>query len=365
MKKLRIKTVLRHCIFFVFTIVILLSCKKDNHSVVTPPPKDTIATITYDTNFETGGSNYAMYSVGTYLDYPTDSDWSAPLNLRPVIGTYDLAPDTVKRQLAEMYANGQRKIALDLWYLDFSLYGSPSDGPLNGHVVNSKLGKLIPQHESNLKSILEDIEEAGFTFVMFRFFTQGESAPIAWTSWNQSRYNTNWSFVKSTIQTVREQILGKSLRVIFDLDGELGGVTNGQGVQYATQMWSDYVKEFGPHNTMGFSISYTGIQKIATAMQCYDHSGVRPDIFGFDIYGDEYNSLQEFKTELDAVGESKKTLFMEEAYYNDETAHQQIMQARQSLNMNIKWIMQWPEQRGAYQNNFSVQYPADYSNYLH
>ena len=27
--------------------------------------------------------------------------------------------------------------------------------------------------------------------------------------------------------------------------------------------------------------------------------------------------------------------------------------------------MQWPEQRGAYQNNFSVQYPADYSNYLH
>jgi hypothetical protein len=72
MKKLRIKTVLRHCALFVFTIIILFSCKKDNHSVVTPPPIDTIATITYDTNFETGGSNYAMYSVGTYLDYPIE-----------------------------------------------------------------------------------------------------------------------------------------------------------------------------------------------------------------------------------------------------------------------------------------------------
>ena len=164
---------------------------------------------------------------------------------------------------------------------------------------------------------------------------------------------------------MRQQIIGKSLRVIFDLDGELGGVINGSGGAIRNPDWSDYVKAFGPHNTLGFSISYTGIQKIATAMQCYDHAGVRPDIFGFDIYGDEYNSLLEFQTELDAVGESKKTLFMEEAYYNDQTAHHQIMQARQSLNMNIKWIMQWPEQRGAYQNNFSVQYPADYSNYLH
>ena len=365
MKKLQNKTRLTYFGLFAFAFVVLSSCKKETHSSVTIPT-DTIPTITYDTNFETGGSNYPMYSVGTYLDYPTDSDWSAPLNLRPVIGTYHLAPDTVKKQLAEMYANGQRKIAIDLWYLDFSLYGNPSDGPLNGHIVNSKLGKLMPQHESNLKSLLQDIEAAGFDFVMFRFFTQGESAPIEWTTWDQSRYNNNWSFVKSTIQTVRQQILGKSLRVIFDLDGELGGMTGGQAVKYATQIWGDYVKEFGPHNSLGFSISYTYTTgKITTAMQCYDQVGVRPDIYGFDIYGDEYSALQEFQTELDVAGESKKTVFMEEAFYDDEDAHQQVLLARQNLNMHIKWIMQWPEQRGAYQNNFSVQYPADYSNYLH
>jgi hypothetical protein len=358
MKKFRYKTGLTNCIIIVFAGCSLFSCKKENNNAVGIP------IVTYDTSFETGGSNYPMYSVGTYLQYPTDSDWYAPLNLRPVIGTYHLAPDTVRKQLATMYANGQRKIALDLWYLDFSLYGNPSDNPLNGHIVNSKLGKLMPQQESNLKSVLEDIRNAGFNFIILRFDTQGDSAPIGWASWDQSKYNTNWSFIRNTIQTVQQQITGKSIRVIYDLEGELGGEAIGQAVRYSTQLWKDYVQEFGPHNTIGFSFSYTYTQKIATAMQSYDQAAVRPDIYGFDIYGDEFNALSELKTELDAAGESKKPVFIEEAYYNDAAAHSQIMQARQSLIMNIKWIMQWPEQRGAYQNNFSVQYPADYFNYL-
>jgi hypothetical protein len=344
--------------FFVCAVCFFYSCKKEKSSQSAPPP------LTYDTSFETGGSNYPMYSVGNYLDYPTDSDWFVPYNLRPVIGTYDMAPDTVRKQLAAMYAGGQRKIALDLWYLDFSLYGNPSDNPVNAHIVNSKLGKLMPRQESNLISVLEDIENTGFNFIILRFATQGDSAPIGWTSWDRSKYNSNWSFVRSTIHTVQQQISGKSVQVIYDLELEIGGVTTGQAVKYSTQLWHDYIQEFGPHNTIGFSFSFTNTPKIATAMQSYDQAGVRPDIYGFDIYGDEFNALSELKSELDGAGEGKKPVFIEEAYYDDTQAHEQIMQARQSLNMNIKWIMQWPEQRGAYQDNFSVQYPADYSNYL-
>jgi hypothetical protein len=368
MKKSAFTIRLRSCHLFLLVCCSLYACKKTNSNIVSSSDSSSVSipAVTYDTSFEIGGSNYPMYSVGTYLEYPTDSDWFAPLNLRPVIGTYHLAPDTVRKQLAIMYANGQRKIALDLWYLDFSLYGSPSDNPLNGHIVNSKLGKLMPQQESNLKSLLNDIENAGFNFVILRFATQGDSAPIGWASWDQSKYDKNWSFVKSTIETVRAQIAGKSLRVIFDLELEIGGVTNGQAVTYCNLMWKDYVKSFGSHNSIGFSISYSYpySPKIATAMQSFDQAAVRPDIYGFDIYGDEYNSLAKFKSELDGVGEGKKPVFIEEAFYNDEEAHQEIMQARQTLQMNIKWIMQWPEQRGAYQNNFSVQFPADYSNYL-
>jgi hypothetical protein len=347
-------------------ILFILACKKNTvRSKATGPDSLVMTPIKFDTSYETGGSNYAMYSVGNYLQYPTDSDWYVPNNLRPVIGTYDQEPDTVRKQLAVMYANGQRKIALDLWYTDFSLYGNPSDGLVNAHIVNSKLGRLMPQHESNLKSLLTDIENAGFNFVILRFATQGLSAPIGWNTWSQSMYNTNWSFVSSTINTVQQAISGKSIKVIYDLELEIGGVTNGQAVQYCTQMWKDYTQKYGSHNTIGFSFAYTYTQKINQAMMTYDPANVRPDIYGFDIYGDEFNALSEIKSELDAAGEGKKPIFMEEAFYNDAEANAQILNARQSLGMNIKWIMQWPLQRGATQNNFSIQYPADYFNYLH
>ena len=103
----------------IILVLLIPACKKS----ITPSPgpysHDTAAYADEnDTAFERGGSNYAMYSVGNYLEYPTDSVWYIPYNMRPVIGTYNLAPDTVKKQLAIMFANGQRKIALDIWYSD-------------------------------------------------------------------------------------------------------------------------------------------------------------------------------------------------------------------------------------------------------
>src|SRR5215510_14396376 len=127
----------------IFSLAILslmiYSCKKANSSTnpnYSQNDTDVNTTVNGDTSFERGGSNYPMYSVGNYLDYPTDSDWFIPYNLRPVIGTYHLAPDTVKKQLERMFENGQRKIALDLWYSDLSGDGDLADSAVYGHVVN-------------------------------------------------------------------------------------------------------------------------------------------------------------------------------------------------------------------------------------
>jgi hypothetical protein len=134
-------------IVYILAIILLLailiaasSCKKSmSNSASTIPVQDTDVntTVNGDTAWEIGGSNYPMYSVGNYLEYPDDSVWFIPYNLRPVIGTYHLAPDTVRKQLAIMYNNGQRKIALDLWYSDFSRDANLVDSPLYGHVVNA------------------------------------------------------------------------------------------------------------------------------------------------------------------------------------------------------------------------------------
>jgi hypothetical protein len=341
------------------------SCKKTNSATVTnyhPQDTDVNNTVNQDTALERGGSNYPMYSVGNYLSYPTDSDWFIPYNLRPVIGTYHLAPDTVRKQLATMFANGQRKIALDLWYSDFSRDANLVDSPLYGHVVNSKLGKLMPQHEANFRALLGDIQSQGFDEIILRFDTQGDSDPRGWTNWDDSKYQLNWSFISST-KSIVQAVLGKSFKVLYDLDGELGGIFNGQSAQYAQKLWHDYIQAYGSHNTVGFSFAVAP-QRLTNAIAIFDKEGKRPDIYAFDIYGDEYNTFAYLKNEMIAAGESQKPVYAEEVFYNDPLSFSQILLARSMLPLNIRFIIQWPLERGATQSNFSIQYPADYSAYI-
>jgi hypothetical protein len=365
---IRIVYLLAAFLFLAAFLMATLSCKKSMSSTTFPPPiqdTDVNTTVNGDTAWEIGGSNYAMYSVGNYLEYPTDSDWVIPYNLRPVIGTYHLAPDTVRKQLAIMYNNGQRKIALDLWYADLSRENWLVDSPLNGHLVNANYGKLLPQHQQNLINLLNDIVNQGFNQIMFRFDTQGDSDPRGWGSvWYEDRYLNDWSFVSSTKATIQKTLNGKAIKVLYDLDGELAGIDSGQAKVYFQRMWGDYVKNYGSHNTIGFSFAVSPPRSFSDAIALYDKVGKRPDIYGFDIYGDEFAGLAYLQNVLQAAGDQNKPVFMEEAYYNDQDAHLQIMQARSALHLNLKFIMQWPVARGAIQPNFSVQFPADYSAYL-
>jgi hypothetical protein len=343
-----------------------LSCKKSmsNSTGGIVQDTDVNTTVNGDTTFEVGGSNYAMYSVGDYLIYPDSIHWFKPYNWRPVIGTYHLNPETVKNQLSIMYNNGQRKIALDLWYADLSKEATLADSPVYGHIVNSSLGKLIPQHEQNLINLLNDIVNQGYNEIMFRFFTQMYSSPNAWGQWDEDEYQKDWNFITSTKATVKKALAGKSIKVLYDLDGELAGQTAAQSEAYFERLWGDYVKNYGSHNTIGCSFAVSPPRSFSDAIAIYDKVGKRPDIYGFDIYGDEYAGLQYLKTVLQSVGDGNKPVFMEEAYYNDPEADQQIRQARSDLHMNIRFIMQWPVGRYAFQPNFSVQYPSDYSAYL-
>ena len=343
------------------------SCRKSvsgSDSIQQTQDTDVNTTVDNDTTWEIGGSNYPMYSIGDLLEHPDGSTWFVPYNLRPVIGTYHLAPDTVRNQLAIMYNNGQRKITLDLWYSDLAPGPPLIDSPIYGHVVNSRLGKLLPQHEANLINLLDDIVNQGYNQIMFRFDTQGDSDPRGWNTWEEARYLKNWSFVSSTKATIKKTLEGKPIKVLYDLDGELAGMTVGQTEAYFQRMWQDYVNNYGSHNTVGFSFAVSPPRSLRDAISLYDHVGKRPDIYAFDIYGNEYEGLQFLKNELQSAGEDKKPVFMEEVYYNDPEAHREVMQARSDLQLNIRFIMQWPEQRGAISNNFSVQFPADYSAYL-
>lgn len=64
---------------------------------------------------EVGGSNYTFYDMGNAAAGTRLWDET----LRPVIGTYHLNPEAVQIQLQQMYASGQRRISLVLWYASF------------------------------------------------------------------------------------------------------------------------------------------------------------------------------------------------------------------------------------------------------
>ncbi len=344
----------------------LASCKKGNISStsISGKPDTLVNTLDQDTVFERGGSNYGFYSMGTYLDTPTLAVWSIPLNIRPVIGTYDLAPDTVRKQLAEMYASGQRRLALDLWYAFSMPIADYQDSGVCTHVVNSRYGVLFPKQQSNLKALLHDIDHLGFEVIELRFATQGDSDPLQWLSWDDEKYLSSWGFVSSTIDLVQTEIAGLHVKVIYDLCLELGGVDIGMSLQYAKRLWSDYVKKYGSHNTLGFSYA-TAPQRFTQSISIYDQVGVRPDIYGFDIYGDEFNTYTYLKSEMDAAGETSKPVIANEVYYNDPITYGQLLDVRAQLHLNIKFLLQWPLRRGDPGNVFAVQYPADFSAYDH
>ena len=98
--------------------------------------------------------------------------------MRPVIGTYHLAPDTVRNQLAVMYANGQRRLALDLWFSRSMPLGDFQDSSFCTHLCNSRYGKLFPQQEANLKSLLHDIDHQGFELIVLRLNIRASPIPL-------------------------------------------------------------------------------------------------------------------------------------------------------------------------------------------
>jgi hypothetical protein len=310
---------------------------------------------------QVGGSNYVMWDVSAYLADPTQ--WYAPLALKPVIGTYDLAPDTVRSQLAEMVANGQKQIALMLWYMPLGASTDADGDGVWGHIVDSSAAKLRPQHEQNLVDLLSDIRCAGFNTLYFRFATQGTSDPGSWSAWDEPQFQQNWNFIYNTRELIDQQMQGKSVTVVYDLGVELGGITTGQTEAYAEKLWQNTNTVWGSTATYGFSFA-TAPGRLTEMLSVYDKTGVRPSLYAFDIYGDEQNTLAYVASELSQAGDLAKPILIQETYYDDAQANTGLRAGAQAQGLKLLSLFQWPIERGATTANFSLNYPAKYDAYL-
>jgi hypothetical protein len=318
-----------------------------------PPPE--IATV------EIGGSNYVMWDVSTYL--ADTSKWYAPLALKPVIGTYHLGPQTVRDQLADMAAKGQKQIALMLWYMPIDA-GTDGDGDgVYGHVLDSSLSELRPQHKDNLIALLTDIRCAGFNRLYFRFATQGGSDASGWAAWNEPQFQQNWNFLANTRTLVDTEMTGSGVEVVYDLSAELGGITSGQAGDYTKKLWQNVTYVFGTTHTYGYSFA-TAPGRLTAMIGIYDQTGARPSMYAFDIYGDETNTMNYLASELTAAGDQGKPIVVQETFYNDAQANTGLRGGAAAHGLDLRSIFQWPMARGATTQHFSMNYPAEYSAFL-
>jgi hypothetical protein len=83
---------------------------------------------------DVGGSNYVLWSAGQYLTTPDDATWYGPNGVKPVVGTYHQAPATVRAQLDQMAAAGQRKLAIVIWFAALTP-GSGVDGTVTSWIA--------------------------------------------------------------------------------------------------------------------------------------------------------------------------------------------------------------------------------------
>ena len=297
---------------------------------------------------ETGGSNYTFYvqNFGSWDD-----------NQRVVVGLYHLDPTLVEAQLRQMYASGQKKVALFIWYMPFESSLSPGDGiPLiwpdvYGAYINSSGGRLSDQAQSNLQAILGLVQQIGFNQVTLRFGPIGAANPRTWgNTWNESVFEEDEQFAFNTRQLAENTLAGSSIKRLYDLGVEQAGVphylnqdgvtyTDGQAPQWTSRLWADYVRLYGGSDSYGFSIAYS-YGTLQSAIAEYDAAGTRPSTYAVDVYGT--GAVWNIYQELLAAGESTKQVIIQETQYNDAGIMQDFQTALQHIPLTISYIDQWP-----------------------
>ena len=309
--------------------------------------------------FSTGGTDYVFYDRGDGID-TTELLLENSTSLKSVLGSYDLHPDVVQNQLQAMCDTGQRKISLIVWFFPFlPEWGMVQDGVYISHrlpYISNRDGKLTSRFEQNVRNVVSLIANLKtnqnaqcFNELQFRFAPMGIAQPLGWSTWDELRYQEDWNFIYNTRNLITSVIGSAPLTVYYDLGGEQGGQTGGQNIAYIKRLLADYNATFGINDTYGFSIAWDP-GRFKKLIETYDQVGIRPPQHAVDIY-DESNQgmgpqLSALYDEMKQTGEQNTPIIIQETYYNDVQAYDQIISAKNQLGIPIRTIMQWQVTRG-------------------
>ncbi|PMQ03584.1 hypothetical protein DyAD56_18785 [Dyella sp. AD56] len=291
------------------------------------------------------GQVYFAYDLGTYnTEIPvsdSNNNWYHPgENFKTPVGLYNLMPDKVNAQIADMRASGMDYIVIHIAIADLSTCksnGGCDDGyPANwvwGELVDDSQGQLRPMQQANLVAILNQVRAAGFRTVVIRF----ADYDAGYASWQEAKYQKAWNFIANTHRLVQQQMSGGLTNVLYDLGCEALGGTNMQA--YVQRLWSDYTFSFGNDDTVGFST----IPDAAHLAGLSWYGQVKPKIYAFDVYNVERDLVPAWQ----ALGsEGSKPIMLMETYQNDSVTEgelQTVLEANPQINLIA--VNQWPNTR--------------------
>jgi hypothetical protein len=292
-----------------------------------------------------GGSDYGWY----HLD--------PPCNREPygVVYNYDVASTTIDAQLRQMYANGQRRLRIPIYF---------ARGVNTGTVMDSTGGTLSPRFRTNLANLLAAIKASGFKEIEVSFNPQSNNNPIEWTTFSDDYFQENWSLIQNL-----HPIFAKS-GILYHLDLLNEGIpplSYTALIEYDQKLWNAYVAKYSRNDTLGFSIiadaAHVDQVSLVYGASSYGNHGV-PPLFDVHIYDDPADSFETAFSLLMSQGYGSVPWIIGETFYNDAAEAEALRAEIRSTGQNVLYLTQWPVTAGRNCSpDVNVPAPVEFFNY--
>lgn len=295
-----------------------------------------------------GGSNLIWYYIGPESsgcareDYAIINDYHRQLPSELGGQTKESVRSYVRRLLASMHANGQRRLRLGVYAgAGINTGVLDSEGVATG-TVQDFLPGLPSRYLQNLSQFLSDIRDAGFVEVLIAAHWIGQ-APFEWTGGYRPDLADAWW---QMIQQIHGTASNSKLAFKIDLANEMAPVRS-TGSQrdinwnrFARELWLRYVQAFGASTSVGFSFPTNRTSRVANIPNVY--GSTRPSVFDFHLYEDIEGLLNFTDIELDRLGLTLTPIIIGESFYNDLPSARAIRATAQQRNRTVLFAVQWP-----------------------
>ncbi|MBS0567262.1 MAG: hypothetical protein JSS59_07620 [Proteobacteria bacterium] len=304
-----------------------------------------------------GGSNFLWYTLGSGCD-------REPYGIVPNYHHAEVRSQ-VRAQLAAMFASGQARLSLGVYFA----HGVPT-----GTAIDSSDPAAVAQAAQNVADLLADVKAAGFHGALFRFFPVGTIYPPN-TDFDPSLMNEYWSF----IQTIRPALVNAQLPYLIDLgvealprDSDLPFIPdpwkyprNTNWSRAVRTLWQSYYAAYGAADTIGFSSltdddAGTMRSRVRHMRYVYDVGGGNPRYpatFAIDVYGDASANEAVKLTQFDqamrredpngSLGWRDAPVIVAETYYDDPVSAENLVAAMKNTGRKVPFLTQWPLDRGS------------------